>query len=54
MKRTIINLALVAALVGCIVWAAIAPGMQALIPLIVAIICGEILLSRKTNFIRYY
>ena len=53
MKR-IINLVLVAALLGCFVWAAIAPGMQDLIPTILAIIIGEILLSRKTTFIRYY
>ena len=52
--RKIVNILLAAAIVGCIVWAAVAPRMQALIPTIIGIIIGEILLSRKTNYIRYY
>lgn len=54
MKRTIINIILFVAFAGCVCWAATAPGLQAWIPMILAIIIGEILLSRKTNFIRYY
>ena len=49
--RKIINLLLVAALVGCIVWAAVAPRMQALIPLILGIVIAEILVARNTNYI---
>lgn len=54
MKKTLINILLAAALVGCIAWAAVAPRMQALIPLILGIVIAEVLLSRKTNYIRYY
>jgi len=54
MKKTLINILLAATLVGCIVWAAVAPRMQALIPTILGIIIAEILFSRKTNYIRYY
>ena len=54
MKRILVNIILAASLVGCIVWAAIAPGMQALVPTILGIIIAEVLLSRRTNYIRYY
>lgn len=52
--RKLVNILLAAALVGCLVWAAVAPRMQALIPTILGIVIAEILLSRKTNFTRYY
>ena len=48
------NFLLAAAFVGCVIWAAVAPGMQALIPLIIAIAAGIGLLSRKTDYIKYY
>ena len=34
------NIGLAAIFVGCVIWAAVAPGMQALIPLIIAIAAG--------------
>lgn len=49
--RKFINILLAAALVGCIVWAAVAPRMQALIPLILGIVIAEILVARNTNYI---
>jgi len=52
--RKFINILLAAALVGCIVWAAVAPRMQALIPTILGIIDGEVLLSRNTDYIKHY
>jgi hypothetical protein len=56
--RKLVNILLAAAfvgcLVGCLVWAAVAPRMQALIPTILGIVTAEILLSRKTGYIRYY
>lgn len=48
------NFFLAAAFVGCVIWAAVAPGMQALIPLIIAIAAGIGLLSRKTDYIKYF
>lgn len=53
MKR-LVNFLLSAAFVGCVIWAAVAPGMQALIPTILAIASGIGLLSRKTDYIKYY
>lgn len=53
MKR-LANFLLAAAFVGCVIWAAVAPGMQALIPLIIAIAAGIGLLSRKTDYITNY
>ena len=50
----LINILLVAAFVGSLIWAAVAPGMQALIPLIIAIAAGIGLLSRKTDYIKYF
>ena len=50
MKRTILNIALVAVLLGCIAWAAVAPRMQALIPTILAIAAGEALLALNTDY----
>lgn len=52
--RKFINILLAAALVGCIVWAAVAPRMQTLIPTILGIIDGEILLSRNTDYIKHF
>jgi len=52
--RKLVNILLAAAFVGCLVWAAVAPRMQALIPTILGIVIAEILLSRKTDYIRYY
>ena len=48
------DIILAAAFVGCIIWAAAAPKMQALIPTILAIIIGEILVGRRTNYIKHY
>ena len=50
----LINIILAAAFVGCIIWAAVAPGMQALIPTFLGIAAGICLLSRKTDYIKYY
>lgn len=50
----LINILLSAAFVGCVIWAAVAPGMQALIPTIIAIAAGIGLLSRKTDYIKYF
>lgn len=52
--RKFINILLAAALVGCIVWAAAAPKMQALIPTLLAIVIGEVLVGRNTNYIKHY
>lgn len=52
--RKFINILLAATLVGCIVWAAAAPKMQALIPTILAIVIGEVLVGRNTNYIKHY
>lgn len=49
-----INILLSAAFFGCVIWAAVAPGMQALIPTIIAIAAGIGLLSRKTDYITHY
>ena len=49
-----INAFLVLALIGSFVWAAIAPGMQALIPTFTAICAGVALVSRKTDYIKYF
>ena len=53
MKR-LANFLLAAAFVGCVIWAAVAPGMQALIPTVIAIASGIGLLSRKTDYITHY
>lgn len=49
-----INAFLVLALIGSFVWAAIAPGMQALIPTFTAVCAGVALVSRKTNLVKTY
>ena len=54
MVRKIVNVLLVAAFIACLVWAAVAPRMQALIPTILGIIDGEILLSRNTDYIKHF
>lgn len=53
-KITFVNVILGAALAGSLVWAAVAPGMQALIPTFTAIASGIALVGRNTNYIRYY
>lgn len=45
------NIGLVAVLIGCVIWAAVAPGMQALIPLIIAIAAAIALIGRNTDYI---
>lgn len=50
----LINILLSAAFVGCVIWAAAAPGMQALIPTFIAIAAGIGLLSRKTDYIKQF
>ena len=52
--RKFINILLAAALIACVVWAAVAPRMQALIPLILGIVIAEILIARNTNYITHY
>ena len=52
MKKHIINTLLAAAFIGCVCWAAKAPGLQAWIPLILAIILGIALLNVNTNYIK--
>lgn len=54
MKKRVVNVLLVAAFIACLVWAAVAPRMQALIPTILGIIDGEVLLSRNTDYIKHY
>lgn len=48
------NIGLAAIFVGCVIWAAVAPGMQALIPLIIAIAAGIGLLGRRTDYIKFF
>ena len=52
MKKKITNFLLAAALVGCIVWAAAAPKMQALIPTILAVILGIVIVDYNTDYVR--
>lgn len=54
MKRRILNVLLIAAFLGCICWAAVAPRMQALIPTIIAIVAGEALLALNTDYIKTF
>lgn len=54
MMKTLSNIGLAAIFVGCVIWAAVAPGMQALIPLIIAIAAGIGLLGRNTDYISNY
>ena len=46
MKKHIVNLILALGLTASIVWAAVAPGLQALAALIIAVILGVALLDR--------
>lgn len=50
----LINIILSVAFVGCIIWAAAASGMQALIPTFLAVAAGIGLLDRNTDYIKYY
>ena len=52
MKKHLVNLILGAAFAGCVIWAAAAPGLQAWMPMILAVIIGIVLLDRKTTYIR--
>lgn len=52
--RKLINILLAAALVGCVIWAAVAPKMQAIIPLILAIIAGEALAVLNSDDIKTF
>lgn len=52
--KHLVNFFLAAAFVGCVIWAAAAPGMQALIPTFIAIAAGIGLLSRKTEYIKQF
>ena len=51
MKRKIANTILGAAGIGCLIWGAVAPGLQALIPLFLLIACGIALLDINTDWI---
>lgn len=53
-KCTFANIILGAILAGSLVWAAIAPGMQALIPTFTAIASGIALVGRNTDYIENY
>lgn len=48
------NTLLAAAFVGSLIWAAVAPGMQALIPTLTAIASAIALVCRKTDYPKYY
>jgi hypothetical protein len=50
----LIDIALVAIFVGSLIWAAVAPGMQALIPTILAIASAIALVGRNTDYITNY
>ena len=52
--KHLVNVFLLLALLGAILWGAVAPGMQALIPLFIAIVCAIALLKRRTDFIQNY
>ena len=52
--KHLVNFFLAAAFVGCVIWAAAAPGMQAIIPTFIAIAAGIGLLSRKTDYIKQF
>lgn len=54
MMKTLSNIGLAAIFVGCVIWAAVAPGMQALIPLIIAIAAAIALIGRNTDYISNY
>ncbi len=50
----LINISLVAIFLGCLVWAAVAPGMQAIIPLIIAQAAALALVGRNTDWITHF
>lgn len=52
--KKFVNTGLAAIFVGCLIWAAVAPGMQALIPMIIAIASGIALMDRNTDWIRNF
>jgi len=52
MKKKVLNLLLITALAGCVIWAAVAPKMQAIIPLILAIIAGEALAVLNSDYFK--
>ena len=54
MMKTLSNIGLAAIFVGCVIWAAVAPGMQALIPTILAIASAIALVDRNTDYITNY
>ena len=51
MKKALLNIGLAALFVGCVIWASVAPGMQALIPTIIAIAAAIALVGRNTDYI---
>ena len=53
MKR-FVNFLLVAIFIGCVIWAAVAPGMQAIIPLIIAQAAAIALVDRNTDWITHF
>ena len=54
LSRILKNIALSGLFIGCLVWAAVAPAMQALIPTIIAIASGIGLLRLNTDYITNY
>ncbi len=50
----LINIALVVIFVGAVIWAAVAPGMQALIPTFLAIASALGLVRHNTDWITNY
>ena len=53
-KQTLLNIVLTGLFLACIVWAAVAPGMQALIPTFGAIATGIGLLRANTDWVTNY
>ena len=54
MKRRILNILLIAAIAGFVIWSAAAPRMQAIIPLILAIIAAEALAVLNSDDIKTF
>lgn len=50
----LINIGLVAIFIGCLIWAAVAPGMQALIPVFIAQAAAIALVDRNTDWITHF
>lgn len=49
MKKTILTIILSVILAGAVGWAAVAPRMQALVPLFIAIVAGEAIVTIRSK-----